>query len=123
VLRDALLEVLGSLLPLEWLGDEQPQEEALPPGMDVLGDERRERLAGLIRAGSVTAIKVMAEELVADGCCPILAQYIATLADEFDIAGLRRLLEAGGRAESRAGAAGTDSAAEQQSTDGGLHNE
>jgi PAS domain S-box-containing protein len=117
VLRDALLEVVGSLLPLEWLGDEQVRE-ASPPGMEVMGDERRERLAGLIRAGSVTAIKVMAEELVADGCCPVLAQHIATLADEFDIAGLRRLLEGGGNMASREAADGTDSSREGQAGGG-----
>jgi len=101
VLREALLEALGSLLPLEWFGDESAREGAPPAGMDEMDDERRERLAGLIQTGSVTAIKELAEELIADGCCPVLAQHIASLADEFDIAGLRRLLEGCGSIDSR----------------------
>jgi len=47
-----------------------------------------------VSTGSVTAIQSLAEELARAGDCPALARRIGALADEFDIAGLRRLVEA-----------------------------
>ena len=56
--------------------------------------EQAERLAKLVKTGSVTAIKALAKDLAREGGCPALARRIGTLADEFDTAGLRRLVEA-----------------------------
>jgi hypothetical protein len=58
-----------------------------------MGEERRTRLASLVRTGSVTAIRALAEELAVNGCCPKLARHIGSLADDFDLARLRQLVE------------------------------
>jgi len=94
VLLEALTETLGVLLPLEWVRSESKIEVEAPLELAALSPEQAERLAKLVKTGSVTAIKALAEELAREGGCPALARRIGALADEFDTAGLRRLVEA-----------------------------
>jgi hypothetical protein len=82
------------LLSLAWRREAaQDTEEGVPEDVQALPPDRRERLVDLIRTGSVTAVAALAQELVRDDCCPDLARRIAGLADAFDLAGLRRLVE------------------------------
>lgn len=97
VLHATLLDVVGALLPLAWVrGVPSRRADEPPPNLNVLGEERRARLIQLVRTGNVTGISGLAEELDADGCCPDLARRIGALADDFDLAGLRRLVEGDG---------------------------
>jgi CheY-like chemotaxis protein len=100
VRREALIETLGALLPLEWTHAARPAKEETTPDVQELPPDRRERLIELVRTGSVTAIATLAQELARDDCCPVLARQIASLADAFDLAGLRRLANGLGAAES-----------------------
>jgi CheY-like chemotaxis protein len=93
VLQETLIETLGTLLPLEWIRGEAGTEVEASLGLAALSPEQAERLARLVRTGSVTAVKALAEELAQDGGCLALAQRIGALADEFDTAGLRRLVK------------------------------
>jgi DNA-binding NarL/FixJ family response regulator len=94
VLRDALLRTLGALLPLEWMREAvQDTEEGVPQDVRSLPPDRLERLVELVSTGSVTAVAALAQELVRDDCCPDLTRRIAGLADAFDLAGLRLLVE------------------------------
>ena len=91
---ETLIETLGTRLPLEWLRGEARGEVEASLELAALSPEQVERLARLVRTGSVTAVKALADELARDGGCPVLAQRLGVLADEFDIAGLRRLVAA-----------------------------
>jgi CheY-like chemotaxis protein len=97
VLLDALLETLGSLLSLEWVRSEAAVETA-PAGLEALAPDRAAQLARLVETGSVTAVATLAKQWAREGCCPLLAHRIEMLTDEFDVAGLRRLLEEVGAA-------------------------
>jgi CheY-like chemotaxis protein len=93
VLLEALIETLGALLPLAWVLSEIKTEGEAPLELAALPPEQAERLAKLVRTGSVTAVKALAEELAHEGRCPALARRLEALADEFDTAGLRRLVK------------------------------
>ena len=96
VLVDGLTQTLGALLPLEWRREDAPEDTEEPPEGEQLPAERAEQLASLVRTGSITAIRALADELAKEGCCPILARRIATLADDFDLPGLRDLTKSAG---------------------------
>jgi DNA-binding NarL/FixJ family response regulator len=93
VLRDALLQTLGALLPLEWMRGEGQRPDEPDADAHTLPPDYRKRLVKLVHTGSVTAIAALAEEVLREGCCPLLARRIANLADAFDISGLRQLAE------------------------------
>jgi CheY-like chemotaxis protein len=107
-----LLDTLGALLPLKWepgdreQGDgdrehpdrDRPTTEPVPAAPERVSRERAERLQRLTRSGSVTAIGAFAADWLREGGCPVLARRIAALADDFDLAGLRRLAEEVGAA-------------------------
>jgi CheY-like chemotaxis protein len=95
VLLDTLAQTLGALLPLEWMRREASDESEGAPEFEKLSPERAEQLTGLVRTGSITAIRTLADDLAQEGCCPALARRIAALADDFDLDGLRRLTASG----------------------------
>jgi signal transduction histidine kinase/DNA-binding NarL/FixJ family response regulator len=92
VLLDALLETLGALLPLEWVRG-APLIASEPLAQEHLSPGDAERLARLLRTGSITAIRALAVDWARNGCCPTLARRVGGLADAFDVTGLRRLAE------------------------------
>lgn len=93
VLREALVEALGALLPLEWVRGEEPASDVTTPDIEALAPADRLQLRKLVRAGNVKAIGTLVEELAQQGCSPALTQRLSRLADAFDIAALRRLVE------------------------------
>jgi CheY-like chemotaxis protein len=108
VLFDALIETLGTLLPIEWERGEE-RDESAPAEPERLPRSYAERLESLVRTGSVTAVRALAADWAQEGCCPFLAQRLAALADEFDLVGLRRLAE---EVDMAAGAEGTGQTSE-----------
>jgi len=96
VSRDALLKTLAELLPLTWTraGPQAPEGSAEDSAVDVgsLPPARLAELVGLVRTGNITGIGALAQALARDGCCPALARHVSSLADAFDIVGLRRLI-------------------------------
>ncbi len=95
VLLDALTQTLGALLPLEWMRREAPAESEGAPELEELSPDRAGQLAALLKTGSISAIRALADDLAREGCCPALARRIAALADDFDLDGLRRLTASG----------------------------
>ena len=94
VFKESLTATLEALLPLEWLPGVSVKELDLnmPPEFATLSREQAERLARLIGLGDITALKELADSLNREGCCPVLAKRIGALAEDFDMAGLERLL-------------------------------
>jgi PAS domain S-box-containing protein len=91
VLSAALYSILARRLPLEWRYAEQEPDPDADPDTRGLAPETREHLIALTRSGSVTAIADLAERLADEDGCPLLARRLSTLAQSFDMAGLRRL--------------------------------
>ncbi len=92
VFREALIGVLGRLLPLTWQVGAGAADTAAPSKIETLPQTEIERLARLIGSGGITAIQEFAETLAREGVCPDLARRIGKLAEDFDLEGLRRLL-------------------------------
>jgi CheY-like chemotaxis protein/nitrogen-specific signal transduction histidine kinase len=92
----ALAGVLEALLPLRWDRLPAAPGEGLPPATEVLPAEQAARFARLVETGNLTGVATLAEELARSGRYPVLARRMAVLAEEFDLAALRRLLPASG---------------------------
>jgi PAS domain S-box-containing protein len=91
VLFPVLTEAVRALLPIEWVYGDAPADQEATPGCEELPARYAERLVELVRTGSISALKALAGELESEGGCPALAKRVATLADELDLDGLRRL--------------------------------
>jgi len=114
VSRDALLNTLAELLPLTWTRAEPRAAEDSTVDVGTLPPARLAELAGLVRAGNITGIGALAQALARDGCCPALARHLSSLADAFDIAGLRRLIATGDSACTTGPDAGTSATEPEQ---------
>jgi PAS domain S-box-containing protein len=93
VLRESLLQIIGDLLPLEWVEGEQPLETPMPRYLESLSPEQAVRFANLVRIGDIAGVKVFAEALAKEGRYPALTREIKVSADAFDVRALRRLVE------------------------------
>nr|WP_240905806.1 ATP-binding protein [Thiorhodococcus mannitoliphagus] len=102
VMSEALFATLAQWLPLQWRYAEPEPGAEMAPSLEGLSEETRERLIGLIRSGSVTAIAALAERLVHEDDCSTLARCLSTLAQNFDMEGLRRLAQRLERVHNRA---------------------
>ena len=97
-MREALLKTLAELLPLTWTRAAPRAAEDCPVDVGTLPPARLAELVSLVRTGNVTGISTLAQALARDDCCPALARHLSSLADAFDIVGLRRLIASGDRA-------------------------
>ena len=101
VLREALLKTLAELLPRTWTRAEPRAGDDCALDVEALPPARLAELATLVRTGNVTGISALAQALARDGCCPALARHLSSLADAFDIVGLRRLIASGDRVRAK----------------------
>jgi CheY-like chemotaxis protein len=101
VLREALLKTLAELLPLTWTRAEPRAAEDSAVDVEALPPARLAELVSLVRTGNVTGISALAQALARDDCCPALARQLSSLADAFDIVGLRRLIASGDRVRAK----------------------
>ena len=106
VLREALLKTLAELLPLTWTRAAPRAAEDCAVDVGALPPARLAELVSLVRTGNVTGISTLAQALARDDCYPALARHLSSLADAFDIVGLRRLIASGDRARTTGANAG-----------------
>ncbi|MDM8545070.1 response regulator [Candidatus Venteria ishoeyi] len=88
---DKLLATLARLLPLEWCYSEVVTDTEEPE--QSLNESQLMQIDTAIKKGDIMTIIEFAEALVQDGCCPRTAKQILNLAEDLDIAKLKRLME------------------------------
>lgn len=89
-----LLDTLAELLQLEWLYDDQINQQSEQSDQEeMLPKSAYERLAKLVSSGYLEDIVAFSEELLESGHCPSLAKQIHHFATTFDIGALRQLIQ------------------------------
>lgn len=88
-----LLYCLADLLPLQWTYAETAAQRVLRPEEDAdeLSAAQLHHLRELLDNGDISALISVAETLIADNCCPVLAEKIHSLAEGFYLPELDKL--------------------------------